>query len=364
MRTLPKLTSLPHTAAIVGAGFSVPAGVPPTSQLSQQFLSFNRDWPTAEPVQQVISENLRLYWNDVFGFSNGGSVPSFEDHFTLLDLAANVGHNLGHAYTPGRLRALRRISIHRVFEILDVAYRQNKAIRRFLRALTQGEGSSVISLNWDIVVENHLLALRVPFRYGIPGRFLRGQVPRETSFPVVKLHGSANWHYCDSCHTTLFGGPGHGKTTIIHRTFLEPGDFRLLIGGENVLDDVESAIMGGTPCIVCHNRKTTARVATFSYAKAFDFFPFHASWHAALQNLRSARRWIFIGYSLPEADFAFKHLLKTAQLAAIGDSPKEVHVVVKETDDTIITRYRQFFGRRVVEVFRTGFEDWVAHALT
>jgi hypothetical protein len=359
------LSSLSHTAAVLGAGFSVPSGVPPTNQLSQKFLTFERHdcSPAESTIQRTISDNLQQYWEDVFGFKKGEPEPSFEDHFTLLDLAANVGHNIGPCYSPARLRALRRISIHRVFEILDIDYEQNLAISRFLQILSGSECSSVVSLNWDIVVENHLLALNIPFKYGIRGRFLDGRVPNEAAFPVIKLHGSANWHYCDSCHTTLFGGPGDGKTTLIHRTFLEPGDFRVLVGGDHLVNEVGATITGGTPCIVCDNRKTTARVATFSYAKAFDFFPFHASWDAALQSLRSARRWIFIGYSLPAADFAFKHLLKTAQLATTGDSPKEVHVVLKGEDRAVIERYRQFFGHRLVEMFTDGVEDWVAQAI-
>jgi hypothetical protein len=99
----------------------------------------------------------------------------------------------------------------------------------------------------------------------------------------------------------------------------------------------------------CQNPKTTARLATFSYAKAFDFFPFHASWDAALHRLRAARRWIFIGYSLPDADFAFKHLLKTTQMAGDG-AHKEIHVVAKEKDDTIPNRFRQFFGRSIADL--------------
>ncbi len=162
--------------------------------------------------------------------------------------------------------------------------------------------------------------------------------------------------YCDSCHTTLFGGQGDGKTTLAHKTFLEADDFRKLTGGRKVAADLIKK--PGTECKVCHNPKTTARVATFSYAKAFDFFPYHASWDRALTHLRTARRWIFIGYSLPNADFAFKHLLKTAQLAS--EAPKEIFVVVKEgADSPVVVRYKQFFGRLLPRVFTEGFEEWV-----
>jgi hypothetical protein len=129
-----------------------------------------------------------------------------------------------------------------------------------------------------------------------------------------------------------------------------------------IAEEMEKAPNRGTVCTVCHNPRTTARVATFSYAKAFDFFPFHASWDAALQRLRSASRWIFIGYSLPEADFAFKHLLKSAQLA--GEGPKEILVVVKESASTVVKdRYERFFGQNNMQFFPNGLEDWIDQVL-
>jgi hypothetical protein len=57
------------------------------------------------------------------------------------------------------------------------------------------------------------------------------------------------------------------------------------------------------------------RFATFSYRKALDF-PMHAaSWRTAEEYLKSARDWIFFGYSMPAADFEFKYLLKRVQLS-------------------------------------------------
>src|SRR5262245_5458676 len=141
----PRISDLSETVAVVGAGFSVPAKLPPASRLSLEFLDFAGS--SATSMQSVISENLHSFWQDVFGYEKGGVIPSFEDHFTLLDLAANVGHNIGPYYTPAILRALRRISIHRVFEILDLHYKFNPNIARFLEMLTR-DHSSLVSLNW------------------------------------------------------------------------------------------------------------------------------------------------------------------------------------------------------------------------
>ena len=39
------------------------------------------------------------------------------------------------------------------------------------------------------------------------------------------------------------------------------------------------------------------------------------SWQTAERLLREAKNWIFIGYSLPAADYEFKLLLKRVQLS-------------------------------------------------
>jgi hypothetical protein len=357
---------LSGAAVILGAGFSMASGLPPAAELSKHFLTFGGATPTT--VQRIISDNLRAYWRDIFGYEDGDLVPTFEDHFTLLDLAANAGHNIGHDYTPARLRALRRISIHRVFEIIDTFYRPSPEIKSFLSALATRAGS-IVSLNWDIVVEKHLASLTCPYTYMIPGKFLSGNEPDPHAFQLIKLHGSANWHYCDACHRTQFGAYDGGKTTLHYYTFLEEGDREHLRDGDRLFAELRHDPVPRVECQFCGNKKTTARVATFSYAKAFDFFPFHASWDTALERLRAAANWVFIGYSLPEADYAFKHLLKTAQHASGPSEPKSISVITKhEPTDTdpegqVIARYRQLFGSRLSCCWLDGFENWARRYL-
>src|SRR5512133_1574205 len=68
-------------------------------------------------------------------------------------------------------------------------------------------------------------------------------------------------------------------------------------------------------CCYCNQVELSTRIATFSYQKALDFPMFQRSWLLAERKLRNSGRWVFIGYSLPAADFEFKHLLKRVELA-------------------------------------------------
>src|SRR5436305_68599 len=117
----------------LGSGFSAGFGLPTTKQLQERLLSVPGKAPNVLRRERFISAQLKRFWEDVFGWAQGHPVPSLEDHFTQIDLAANSGHNLGPAYPPKLLRALRRFTIHRVFKILDTAPVPAGAIDSFLR---------------------------------------------------------------------------------------------------------------------------------------------------------------------------------------------------------------------------------------
>src|SRR5882724_6852538 len=104
----------------LGSGFSAELGLPVTSKLQDKLLEV-----TAGPAVEVrreafISNTISTFWKEVFGWTKSRIPPSLEDHFTQIDLAANSGHYLGRVYGPKKLRALRRMTIHRVFRLLDV----------------------------------------------------------------------------------------------------------------------------------------------------------------------------------------------------------------------------------------------------
>src|ERR1035437_8102932 len=103
----------------LGSGFSVDLGLPVTSKLQDRILEVS---PPPEEAQReaFISQRISSFWHDVFGWTGSKTRPALEDHFTQIDLAANSGHYLGMVYGPKKLRALRRMTIHRIFTLLNV----------------------------------------------------------------------------------------------------------------------------------------------------------------------------------------------------------------------------------------------------
>jgi hypothetical protein len=100
------------------------------------------------------------------------------------------------------------------------------------------------------------------------------------------------------------------------------------------------------------------RVATFSYRKAFSINQFQTIWDHAYKVLRNSDTWLFVGYSMPEADFEFRHLLKSAQLARKNLSGWSCKVVLKD-DDVAERRYRSFFGIKLNQICQKGLTGWV-----
>src|SRR3990167_987753 len=146
-----------NTALFTGAGFSNALGLNTSTGLEKSFTNLGKTEATPnKKLQAAISTELINFWKNVFGWTNNCPInPSLEDHFTLLDLSANAGHNLG-MYSPRQLRAIRRLSIHRVFDVLDQNYKPNAAVNYLIHCLSKGENNLIVSTNWDTAVERSM----------------------------------------------------------------------------------------------------------------------------------------------------------------------------------------------------------------
>ena len=80
--------------------------------------------------------------------------------------------------------------------------------------------------------------------------------------------------------------------------------------------------------------------------------------------MSGANRWLFVGYSLPHADYEFAHLLKTAELKLARPRlrPMQINVVLKK-DKAAEARFRQMFGSAVTNVSQSGLDGYVKRGL-
>ena len=343
----------------VGSGFSAELGVPVTSKLQEQLLDPVGTAPDVVRREAFISSVIAGFWRHTFGWSRSRLPPSLEDHFTHIDLAANSGHFLGMNYGPKKLRALRRMTIHRVFKLLDVRPEIREDMRRFVRELCSRFDVSIVTTNWDIMAERCLEAVGINFTYsGIVTDKHGSRMVIPDGLPLYKLHGSGNWGYCDLCQNLLTPTLDMGKVAVHFHWLLEPSDFRLFKGGTSIARELSPEFRN---CIACPGR-IAARVATFSYRKHLQVPFFESIWDQAHNDLRLADRWLFVGYSMPEADIEIRHLLKTAQLARRTPGSLTVDVVLKG-DGGVRDRYARFFGTGLTEISLDGLGRWISDSL-
>jgi hypothetical protein len=343
-----------RTVYILGAGFSANAGLPLQSEFTKSFLAAER---YTKGKSLPLMGPLRDFVSDTFGFGpdqDTSLYPELEDLFTTMDLSANTGHHLGPGYAPRDLRRLRRMLLSRIIRMLHIALvaklvaeKRAPALSRLIQFVEQISSNKhqFVSLNWDVVLEGCLEEVESPFApyYSpqiYPAEIVDGRVSvigqPGRRLLVAKMHGSINWLYCDCCRRA-FSVPMQEVGKLAAQV-LSPDEVQELYG--------ESA----PPRLACPRCGVDlgVRLATFSFQKALRAPMFETSWLEAEKALRGAHRWVFIGYSLPAADFEFKYLLKRTELAR--KKRPEVVVVTKrspegETDRTSAENsYIRFFG--------------------
>ena len=288
--------------------------------------------------------------------------PELEDVFTSLDLSANTGHHLGKRYSSHKLRELRRILLSRIVGILHTAYLQGKSsqpdsrlhLLQFLRGISP-QKHQFVSLNWDTVLEGCFEEIGRDFssfyNWEIDPVIIKaGRLEVLKRSPerlqVAKVHGSINWLYCDCCRRT-FSVPVE-QVVQVPRQVLHENESEKILGSKSA---------ARLKCPRCHV-DLGVRLATFSYQKALRTTYFESSWLQAEKTLRRSHRWVFIGYSLPAADFEFKHLLKRIELSR--RHKPEIIVVTKVREDSLregdptALRFKRFFGSLRPRIFYEG----------
>jgi hypothetical protein len=339
-----------ETVYIVGAGFSRYAGLPLQSEFTKELLEPRED--KSDPDYPLVT-SLADFINKVFDHSRRASArywPTLEDIFTCIDLSANTGHHLGFEFSPADLRTVRRALLTRIITMLHQKYGTARKtaskdwhqLSSFFRKM-RPDRSAFISINWDTVIEQRMNEIggldnfdygcrAMPSDFPARGRKVEPRKGSQTPLRIIKIHGSINWLYCDSCRR-LHWFPAE-KSLEIAAHLLSPREWK------KIDRDHERK----QHCSRCERVCLATRIATFSYLKALDFPMFQSSWFSAEHLLRHARRWIFIGYSLPAADFEFKYLLKRIQTSR-QNRPEIILVTGGEDPDATYYNYQRFFGR-------------------
>jgi len=351
------------TVFILGAGFSVPSGVPDQSSLLHHAFEIEKSEP---PKPSTIRTEIRRgsvhnFLNEVFGITYK-DIP----HFSLEDFYTPIHHCISNNIylkniTTNRLKLVESNLNYLLAKAIDRGHDESKEvyIKSFvekidnrLKRCRQTDMCSVISMNWDIILDR-LAFERMQISGGCldygchcvdiekDGGIIPALVAKERGkhlFKLLKLHGSLNWVFCPSCHR-LFAHKNE-KTGI-------------------------KAILRETKCRVCKSSQKSVNlehsIILPTFRKDLTSFHFQHIWNQAAIELSEATRIVFIGYSFPLADFDFRTLITRT----IGKRV-EVDVVlfdkkypnrIKHTPEG--KRYQNYFGSKIRRIHYCGVEEWI-----
>lgn len=367
------------TALVFGAGATAACGGPMTANILPDAYQAVRDHEDPELFgREDFFGDLAQFLRDEFHvdpFDAGAppqAYPPLPLLLSLVDTALDRKQPLGLHYGLRQLRKVRQAIEYAVFALLDHRLRRMTGDRNhYRRALDMvrertGEDPTVITLNYDILVDNAMLGRNEDRQitaipdYGVDLAYSRAIQPEKKGL-LLKIHGSLNWFHCPACSRLSLG-----ISRSLASTYKVTGD---LFAAGHDLDEWYTC--HGKPCDFCAE---AAHGETQAYVEPLLITPTHLKdyrnphisrlWYLAEKTLREAERVVFVGYSLPDDDLEVAYLLKRglagkdpAQLTAVEYDPLQ-HRDLMAHD--VGRRYRSLLGIRP-EGWRTdGFQGWIA----
>jgi NAD-dependent SIR2 family protein deacetylase len=214
---------------------------------------------------------------------------------------------------------------------------------------------TVISLNYDVLVDNGMFALGLYENRGFPdygAQATNSRLPRERFARLLKLHGSLNWMHCPACdHLELLVTESMHTSKALYELYNDKEEDLFLVSRRKCSTEGCSGIYA--PLLLAP-----------SFRKNYGNVHLDAVWTQAREALQAADRVVIIGYSLPTDDVEVGLLLKTG-LANID--PSKVTVVEytggrpelrKLEDNPVGRRFRSLLGQGI-DWQPDGFENWL-----
>ena len=353
-----KYAPLRDVVFVLGAGASYGDGVP----LQREILPMLLDGSMGNLDQSIMGRELKEFVEANFYVNcHANEFPKLEAVFGFLDYFIQQHESLNAKYNYEKIVQLRENLIKIIHYIVnDRSDRRSPHYRRFWEAIQRYNGNiSIITLNYDTLLEQafeplypstgyidyciHLMNFEKhetlkEFRFWVNPREPVMAEPHEhpVPFKIIKLHGSLNWKYCNCCNQALL-------TTWDRNIDLNSGNFV----GYSKPDKKEYDYF----CPV-DGTKFQTLILPPSYVKTLNNPAISQLFSEASREIRTARRIVFIGYSLSDGDVHVKalfkkHLQRDVELVAIN--PKSSNKV----------RHRYSALSRGMRFCRTTFEALV-----
>lgn len=224
---------------------------------------------------------------------------NLEDIFTSFDKSM-IAKEFLHKYTYSQMDEIRfaltslfiyyfslRIQEH------DFQMREYLDFFDTLRRYRTKEPTTIITTNWDTLIEGYCDRLGLKYNYGFYYPFTSdySQTLTESRITLLKVHGSINWLRCLHC------------------------------GGLSIYPDTKAAasLFSDDNKEICHmcsyegemvSPSLQPEIITPTMLKSLSNQVYANIWSVAGRELKKATHITFIGYSFPLADFDFRYMLQ------------------------------------------------------
>lgn len=341
---------------VLGAGASHPDGVPLQKHILPSILSGERK----EIFDSEIGKEFAKFFFSNFKTSRN-SFPELEAVFGFLDYFIQQNESLNQEYSVEKIRRIKEYLIKLIHYIIDFqAGERTKHYHLFWEAIhKQNHNTSFITLNYDTLFEQAFEFLFKqscfidycisfmnyeqsdkfkPFNYWVNPRepVLRKENEDPVSYKLIKVHGSLNWKYCNCCNQTLLT-PWDRSIDLNHGRFVgytypdkQVYEYKCPLDGT----DFQTLIMPP------------------SFVKPLYQLVISQLLNEASKEIRIAKRIVFIGYSLSNADIHIKAIFKKNL-----SKDTEVIVVNPRKKESLELNYRALAEN--AEFIFCSFEDMV-----
>ncbi|WP_299290171.1 SIR2 family protein [Nitrosopumilus sp.] len=314
------------TVYVLGAGFSRDAGCPTVSEFISKN-SISRIKKTLNSDEKRKLESLQSYWN--YRIQEGYCESNIESIFNHVSAAKYLFMESMTESDAGNYDAEKIYNDLQWYILKTLKESTKKKIpkeyQKFVKEMLQPE-DVIISFNYDLILEKVLLDLKIQIDYGISD-------PQKNDRLILKLHGSANWVYCNNC--------GHSYPTEDY-----------------------SGLEALSEKIKCHYcKKSTLKPILIPPTLYKDYQDqklggmIQELWARANEELYNADKIIFIGFSMAQTDAYAQELFK---LSSNMNPELETYFVVNNSvSSKLKNNYRNALVNRQIKFVNLSTVDFI-----
>ncbi len=343
---------------VFGAGASHPDGVPLQADILPLILNGNIKEIQNSKIGKIVIEFI----SDNFFFKKEKFLyPKLEAVFGFIDYFIQQKESLSLKYTNSDIINIKEYLIKIIHYVINLqTNKESQNYKMFWKWIDAfNRNISIITLNYDTLLEESfkflfpdrgIIDYAIPFmnyynfkdckdfNFWINSREpikIKGNV-KPFPYKILKIHGSLNWKYCNCCNQTLLT-PWDKKIDLYRDMFL----------GYTYPEREEYEYR-------CPLDKTDFQTLILppSYLKGHSHPILTQLMSEAGREIRSAKKIVFVGYSLSNADIHIKALFKKQLTENV-----EIIVVNKRNSQRLKSKYRAL--KRKIKFIDLPFEELV-----